>query len=90
MMALAHLSSSDLIAALPRRLVQRHAARFALAPAELPLKRKSDLIQAVATKAAIMDAGIMWLIQQISEVAARDRTPRFQERASAANPVKTG
>jgi DNA-binding transcriptional LysR family regulator len=67
MMALAHLSSSDLIAALPRRLVERHAARFALAAVELPLKRKSDLIQAVATKAAIMDAGIEWLMQQIGE-----------------------
>ena len=52
MMALPHLSS-DLIAALPRRLVERHAGRFALAVVELPLKRKSDLIQAVATKAAI-------------------------------------
>jgi len=68
MMALAHLSSSDLIAAaLPRRLVERHAARYALAAVELPLKRKSDLIQAVATKAAIMDAGVGWLMQQIGE-----------------------
>ncbi|MDA9512068.1 LysR family transcriptional regulator [Bradyrhizobium sp. CCBAU 11430] len=67
MMALAHLSSSDLIAALPRRLVERHAARFALAAVELPLKRKADLIQAVATKAATMDAGIGWLMQQIGE-----------------------
>jgi DNA-binding transcriptional LysR family regulator len=67
MMALTHLSSSDLIAALPRRLVERHAARFALAVAELPLKRKSDQIQAVATKAAIMDAGIDWLMKLIVE-----------------------
>jgi DNA-binding transcriptional LysR family regulator len=67
MMALAHLSSSDLIAALPRRLVERHAARFALAAVELPLKRKSDLIQAVATKAAMMDAGIAWLMELIVE-----------------------
>jgi DNA-binding transcriptional LysR family regulator len=67
MMALPHLSSSNLIAALPRRLVERHAARFALAVVELPLKRKSDLIQAVATKAAIMDAGIAWLMELIVE-----------------------
>ena len=67
MMALTHLSSSDLIAALPRRLVERHAGRFALAVVELPLKRKSDLIQAVATKAAIMDAGIAWLMELIVE-----------------------
>jgi len=36
MMALAQLSSSDLIASLPRRLVTSHAARFGLAIAELP------------------------------------------------------
>ena len=42
MMALPHLSSSDLIAALPRRLVERHAARLALAVVELPLQVRSD------------------------------------------------
>jgi hypothetical protein len=52
---------------LPRRLVERHAARFALAVVGLPLKRKSDLIQAVVTKAAIMDAGIAWLMELIVE-----------------------
>lgn len=83
MMALAHLSSSDLIAALPRRLVERHAARFALAAVELPFKRKSDLIQAVATKAAIMDFGIRWLMQQIGEVAAGGRVSSFDPNTSA-------
>lgn len=73
MMALAHLSSSDLIAALPRRLVERHAARFGLAVVELPLKRKPDLIQAVATKAAIMDAGIAWLMELIVECVGQSQ-----------------
>ena len=65
MMALAHLSSSDLIAALPRRLVERHAARFGLAVVDLPVKRPPDPIQAVATKAAMMDTGIVWLMEVI-------------------------
>jgi DNA-binding transcriptional LysR family regulator len=65
MMAVAHLSSSDLIATLPRRLVERHATRFGLASAELPFKRKPDPIQTVATKAAMMDAGIVWLMDVI-------------------------
>jgi DNA-binding transcriptional LysR family regulator len=73
MIALVHLSSSDLIAALPRRLVERQAARFALAFVELPLKRKPDLVQAVATKAAMMDAGIAWLIELIVESVASSR-----------------
>ena len=62
MMALAHLSSSDLIAALPRRLVVSQAARFGLVFAELPFKRKPDPIQAVATRAAMLDDGIAWLM----------------------------
>jgi len=74
MMALAHLSSCDLIAALPRRLVERHAVRFALTVVELPLRRKSDPIQAVATKAAIMDAGIAWLMELIVQSVGRDGT----------------
>jgi DNA-binding transcriptional LysR family regulator len=77
LMALTHLSSSDLLAALPRRLVERHAARFALAVVELPLKRKSDLIQAVATKAAIMDAGIAWLMELIVDWAGPRRNSQF-------------
>jgi DNA-binding transcriptional LysR family regulator len=36
LLALAHLSNSDLIAALPRRLVEREAGRFGLAFVELP------------------------------------------------------
>lgn len=63
MMALAHLSSSDLIATLPRRLVASQAARFGLVSAELPFKRKPDPIQAVATKAAMMDDGTAWLME---------------------------
>jgi DNA-binding transcriptional LysR family regulator len=62
MMALVHVSRSDLIASRPRRLVTSHAARFGLATAELPFKRKPDPILAVATKAAMMDDGIAWLM----------------------------
>lgn len=73
MMALAHLSSSDLIAALPRRLVQLHAARFGLTYAELPFGRRPDPIQAIATKAAMKDAGIAWLMETAVAVVAPNR-----------------
>ncbi|MDF0519186.1 LysR family transcriptional regulator [Bradyrhizobium yuanmingense] len=63
MMALAQLSGSDLIAALPRRLVEHHARRFGLVSVELPFARKPDTIRAIATKAAMRDAGIEWLMQ---------------------------
>jgi DNA-binding transcriptional LysR family regulator len=74
MMALAHLASSDLIASLPRRLVQHHGARFGLIAAELPLKRKPDPIQAITTKAALMDAGVSWLIEVVAE-CTQDQPP---------------
>jgi len=74
LLALAHLSNSDLIAALPRRLVEREAARFGLAFVELPLTRKPDPVQAVATKAAMMDTGIAWLMELIVSVAANRRS----------------
>ena len=62
MLALAHLAESDLIATLPRRLVERHAGAFGLTFVELPFKRKPDPIRAIATKAAMMDAGVAWLM----------------------------
>jgi DNA-binding transcriptional LysR family regulator len=74
LLALAHISNSDLIAALPRRLVEREAGRFGLAFVELPLTRKPDSIQAVATKAAMMDAGIAWLMELIVSVATNRRS----------------
>ncbi|MCK1544555.1 LysR family transcriptional regulator [Bradyrhizobium sp. 179] len=63
MMALVQLSGSDLIAALPRRLVEHHAGRFGLVFVELPFARKPDTIRAIATKAAMRDPGIAWLMQ---------------------------
>jgi DNA-binding transcriptional LysR family regulator len=65
MMALPHLGSSDMIAALPRRLVEKYAAHFALEMAELPLKRGSDAVQVITTKAAMMDSGVAWLMKLI-------------------------
>jgi DNA-binding transcriptional LysR family regulator len=76
MMALAHLSKSDLIAALPRRLVERHAVQFGLTYIDLPFKRKPDSIQAVATKAALRDAGIAWLMETAGALFAPDRAAR--------------
>ncbi|MCS3763345.1 LysR family transcriptional regulator [Bradyrhizobium centrosematis] len=65
MMALAQLSESDLIAALPRRLIEQYAGRFGLVFVELPFARKADTIRAIATKAAMRDAGIAWLMQVV-------------------------
>jgi len=73
MMALAHLSASDLIAVLPRRLVKANAAQFRLAAVELPFERKADLIGAVVTKAAMADAGIAWLVETLMHISHQTR-----------------
>lgn len=92
MMALVQLSGSDLIAALPRRLVEHHAGRFGLVSVELPFARKPDPIQAVATKAAMKDAGIAWLMEIIVASAGADRPSRRSPEPanSSSDARKTG
>jgi DNA-binding transcriptional LysR family regulator len=76
MMALAHLAASDMIAALPRHLIQYHGARFGLVAAELPVARKPDPIQAITTKAALMDNGVAWLVKIVAECLEEHSTQR--------------
>jgi DNA-binding transcriptional LysR family regulator len=68
MIALATIAESDIIATLPRRLVQRHAKRFGLQLREIPLRspRKPDGIGVVSTKAAMTDAGVAWLFETVA------------------------
>jgi DNA-binding transcriptional LysR family regulator len=73
MMAVAHLAKSDMIAALPRRLVASEAHRFGLVSAELPFKRKPDQILAVVTKAAMMDDGVAWFMHVLFDSVAKWR-----------------
>jgi len=68
MMALALIAESDLIAALPRRLVASQSKRFGLSSAPLPLKRAPDAIRAVVTKAGLQDPGVAWLFERITRL----------------------
>jgi DNA-binding transcriptional LysR family regulator len=92
MMALSHLAESDLIAALPRQLVARYGARFGLVAAELPLRRRSDILRVVVTKAAMMDAGIAWLLQILAERVApglaRPGRGRRRSTGIASSPIR--
>ena len=65
MMAVEQVAHSDLLAALPRGLVRQQAARFGLTAVELPFKRKPDPIQVVTTHAAMLDAGVAWLMETL-------------------------
>ena len=68
MMALSTLAKTDLLGTLPRHMVTHCAAQFGLVTVDLPVLRRRDPVCAVATKAAIMDAGIAWLFALLKEV----------------------
>jgi DNA-binding transcriptional LysR family regulator len=85
LMALAVVAETNLVASLPRRLVATHAARFGVVASELPLSYPHSTVRAVATKAAMMDAGIAWLVDTLEQVSrpSRDKPlPRRKRRAA--------
>ena len=73
MMALAVISETDLIAALPRQLVAMHAARFGVVSTQVPLPLPLFQIRAVAPKVAMMDAGLAWLFEAMRDAVHINR-----------------
>ena len=68
--ALATVAESDLIAAMPRRFVAMHASRFGVVAREAPLRLRKFSIRAVVLKAALMDAGLAWLDEELRAAVA--------------------
>ena len=62
LLALDLLTKTELVCVLPKRFVEMHAARFAVGTAKLPLDLGASSIQAVVPKSALMDAGLVWLL----------------------------
>jgi DNA-binding transcriptional LysR family regulator len=71
MMAMALIAETGLVGAMPRHLVARHGAQFGIVASEPPFPIRRDPIRAIATKAAMMDAGVAWLFETLlrAEVA---------------------
>ena len=82
-MGLATVAESDLIAAMPRRFVAMHAARFAVVSREVPLRLRAFSIRAAVPKAALMDDGLAWLFEAMCEVVQSERGARPGCRAKA-------
>jgi DNA-binding transcriptional LysR family regulator len=80
MMALALIAETDFIAALPRRLVEMHAARFGVASTEAPLPLRRFQIRAIIPKVAMMDAGLAWLFEAMREAVQLERTAHRKRR----------
>ena len=76
MFALAIVAETDLISALPRRFVEMHAAHFEVVSVDLPLQLARSPINAVAPKAALLDAGLTWLFNMLATLD--DAAPRRQ------------
>ena len=79
MFALAVLAESDFVGALPARFVELHAARFGILSTGGPLPLPHFRLNAVSSKAAMMDAGVAWIFDLI--VGAGHVAPRRRGRS---------
>jgi DNA-binding transcriptional LysR family regulator len=73
MLALAVVGATDLVAAVPHRLVALHAARFGLATAAPPVPLPRSRIVALAPRVALMDEGVAWLLGLLERTAGARR-----------------
>ncbi len=69
MFALAIASDSDLLVAIPRRFAEIYAHRFSLVTVDAPLPLPRFRLNAVAPRAATMDAGLSWLLSMLVSAA---------------------
>ncbi len=81
--ALAAISETDLVAALPRRFVAMHAARFGVIGREPPLSLGRFGLNVIAPKVATLDAGLAWLFDML---APPQREPEDRHKI----PAKSG
>lgn len=85
MFALAVIAETELISALPRRFVAMHAPRFGVVGLEAPLPLGRFRLNAVASKAAMMDMGLAWLFdvlgkaEQAAHKRHKDTPPRKRQ-----------
>ncbi|MBC8027853.1 MAG: LysR family transcriptional regulator [Steroidobacteraceae bacterium] len=76
MQALAIVAESDLVAALPRQFVAKHAKRYNLVVSEPPFPFLSAPLRVVAPQAALRDAGLVWLLDVIERAAKHAKMAR--------------
>jgi DNA-binding transcriptional LysR family regulator len=67
--ALAMVAESDLVAALPRHFVAKHASRYEVVSVEPPISLLSSPIVAVAPQVATRDGGLAWLMEELVKAA---------------------
>lgn len=70
MFALAVITGTDLVTALPRKFAQRHAAQFGAVCVDPPLPLGTFELSAVAPHAALADTGLAWLYDALGRASA--------------------
>jgi DNA-binding transcriptional LysR family regulator len=85
-MALALVAETDLLAALPSRLVARQAARYGLVAVPPPVPLDSDAVRAIVPKAALADAGIGWLFERLAGLPLESPGPPARRPGRSAGP----
>jgi len=78
MFALAVVAETDLICALPRRLVSLHSAKFGIVGRDPPLALPRFRLNGVAPRVAMMDSGVAWLFRLLEGTVASDTAARTQ------------
>jgi DNA-binding transcriptional LysR family regulator len=69
MLALAIIASTDLLCAIPRNLAEAHGKRIGLKYVDVPLPLADmDPAYVIATKAALLDAGVAWLFSVFEDL----------------------
>ena len=84
MFALAVIAETDLISALPRKLVAMHGGRFGVVSVEAPLPLDRFRVRAIAPQVAMMDLGLAWLFNALggARLVARKSTKSSPARSS--------
>jgi DNA-binding transcriptional LysR family regulator len=81
MQALATAAESDLVTALPRHFVAKHASRYPVVVMEPPMSLMSAPVLAVAPAVATRDGGLAWMLGALERAAQSAKTRRIKVKA---------
>jgi DNA-binding transcriptional LysR family regulator len=88
MLALAALAETELVAALPRSLMDLHGGRFGLAAVDSPIPLPLYSLRAIVTQAALRDRGVDWLFEEVVQSVLAN-LPHAHERKRRAPRART-
>ncbi|MFZ5890525.1 MAG: LysR family transcriptional regulator [Myxococcota bacterium] len=88
MLALAALTDTNLVAAVPSSLVRAQGARFNVKAVRAPVALRSWQLRAVAPKAALADPGVAWLFDAVLRASKQSRHTNSSSKVPARKNAK--